>query len=564
MAIPSSPILSTILTISGYDIYMNNIPADKLAMIKKDLSIMPKVCPGYGDENPEPYLLFQEDPATNYIRIPLHYGIKKFGIPLEHHKDKVVNVNMNFASPLRDYQIKIVETFMKSIEGKTAGGGIISVGCGRGKTVMALNIASRINMKTLILVHKEFLANQWRERALQFIPNVRIGTIQGKLFDVQDKDLVIGMIQSLSDVRKDSDYPLEIFKQFGLIIADECHHLGARQFSRVLQKYCIPYTLGLSATPKRNDNCENVFHHYLGDFVYKDSIDAIISGSPDALVHRYEYRYNNMAYCREIKNFKGKPNIINMEGNITKCLKRTKFVVDYIIPELLDAGRKILILSSRLEHIDIIKILLEEKITEQQSINEWTGYGIGLYLGGMKQKDLDISATKQILIATYVMAEEAFDCPTLNTLIMMTPKKNIEQAVGRIMRQKKEDRLIMPLVVDIVDMFSSFHKWNFLRKKFYSKKRYLVETIEVLDDEEIPKFKKNKLIEDYSSGCKLKDNCVLVEEDDEEADDDNLEDENGDNSEQIIKTKSKAKKKPASSKKQQTPNPYEDVEYLMD
>lgn len=487
------------LHIGGYELDTTKLHPSKLVDIKKDLSIVPKVCPGYGDDNPDPYLLYQETETT--IRVPIHYGINKFGIPVHHDKSSVKSANMKFASPLRDYQIEIIDTYLKSIAGKSAGGGIISVGCGRGKTVMALNIASRLNLKTLILVHKEFLANQWRERALQFIPGVRLGTIQGKTFDVQDKDLVIGMIQSLSDVRKDGDYPTEIFKQFGLVIADECHHLGARQFSRVLQKWCIPYTLGLSATPKRGDNCEKVFHYYLGDFVYKDSIEAIVGGTPDALVRRYEYRFNNTAYCREITNFKGKPNVVSMEGNITKCLKRTKFVIDNIIPDLIDAGRKILILSSRLEHIDTIKKLLEDKITLKRTEALWTNTEVGLYLGGMKQRDLDISATKQILIATYVMAEEAFDCPTLNTLIMMTPKKNIEQAVGRIMRQKKEDRLMMPLIVDIVDLFSSFHKWSAMRKKFYSKKRYLVETFNVNDDSEIPDIKMEKTLTDFTSAA---------------------------------------------------------------
>ena len=499
----------TKLSIDGYEI--DNKELD-IASIKKDLTVIPKVCPGYGDDDPDPYLLYTETPST--IRVPIHYGIAKFGIPANHDISKVQKVNMLFTSALRDYQIEIVETFMRAVAGKSAGGGIISVGCGRGKTVMALNIASRLNLKTLILVHKEFLANQWRERAVQFIPGVRLGTIQGKVFDVQDKDLVIGMIQSLSDTRKDGDYPVEIFKQFGLVIADECHHLAARQFSRVLQKWCIPFTLGLSATPKRGDGCEKVFHHYLGDFVYKDSVAAIVGGTPDALVRRYEYRYNNTAYCRDMTNFKGKPNVVGMESNITKCAKRTIFVVNHILKDLIDSGRKILILSSRLEHIAAIKQLLEEVIATKQANNDWPTAAVGLYLGGMKQRDLDISATKQILIATYVMAEEAFDCPTLNTLIMMTPKKNIEQAVGRIMRQKKEDRLMMPLVIDIVDMFSSFYKWSSMRKRYYYKKQYLVENYQVNDDGDAPVVKMEKPICDYASGVDAAD--ISCDDDEDE------------------------------------------------
>ena len=76
----------------------------------------------------------------------------------------------------------------------------------------------------------------------------------------------------------------------------------------------------------------------------------------------------------------------------------------------------------------------------------------------MKQVDLDESTTKRILIATYDMAEEAFDCKALNTLILSTPKKNIIQAVGRIMRQKKSERQFVPHIIDVVDTFSNFKK----------------------------------------------------------------------------------------------------------
>jgi superfamily II DNA or RNA helicase len=360
-------------------------------------------------------------------------------------------------------------------------------------TVMALNIAAQLNLKTLILVHKEFLGNQWRERAEQFLPGVRIGSIQGKKYDVQDKDLVIGMIQSLSDARKDNDFPPEIFRQFGLVIADECHHLGARQFSRVLKKYCMKYTLGLSATPKRADGMSNVFHHYLGDIIYQDASIELSEEEkrllhiPDAQVTIYEYELNDAKYNKELFNFKKKPNVTVMETNITKCAKRTMFILS-LLPGLVEENRNILILSSRLEHIYLMQDLITSLITKYQNPEhpqhtKWANVSVGLYLGGMKQSDLDISATRRIIIATYVMAEEAFDCPSLNTLIMATPKRNIEQAVGRILRQKKADRRMVPWIIDIKDNFSSFVRWSDSRKKYYRKKKYDISYYEVNDNQ---------------------------------------------------------------------------------
>ena len=107
---------------------------------------------------------------------------------------------------------------------------------------------------------------------------------------------------------------------------------------------------------------------------------------------------------------------------------------------------------------------------------------VGLYLGGMKQENLDISATKRVIIATFNMAEEAFDCKTLNTLIYATPHNNIEQAVGRILREEKKKRKFIPLIIDLYDTFSSFAKWNKLREKYYKTKGYPMKVYDVEDN----------------------------------------------------------------------------------
>ena len=82
------------------------------------------------------------------------------------------------------------------------------------------------------------------------------------------------------------------------------------------------------------------------------------------------------------------------------------------------------------------------------------------------------------MLGTISMASEGFDCKTLNTIILASPKSNIEQAVGRILRQKKEDRKHIPLIIDIIDNFSVFQRQGEKRKKFYKKNNY---NIEILD-----------------------------------------------------------------------------------
>ena len=118
-----------------------------------------------------------------------------------------------------------------------------------GKTVIALNIISKLKTKTLVIVHKGFLVEQWIERIQQFLPKARIGKIQGQIIDIEDKDIVIGMLQSLSM----KEYPQNMFKEFGLLIVDEVHHIAAEVFVRSLFKIITKNVLGLSATIQRKD-----------------------------------------------------------------------------------------------------------------------------------------------------------------------------------------------------------------------------------------------------------------------------------------------------------------------
>ena len=433
--------------------------------IKSDLTIKPFVCPGYGNEDDiTPYKIYLEN--TDKLYMPYYYAIAKFGgIPPKSKIPSPEPITITFSSErqMRPYQIDIIATYMASAT--KIGGGIISVGCGRGKTVMALKILEELKVKTLILVHKEFLMNQWVDRIKEYLPTARVGYIQGKMLDIRDKDIVLAMVQSLSDPRKDRDYPPEIFNGFGLIIADECHHMAARQFCRALGKYTFKYTLGLSATPNRADGLSQVFKWYLGEIVYKDAEikksaeDIALDHIPNASVKIYRYSNTDYTYCKEMLNYKKKADIVKMKGNIAKCERRTRFIISFI-PGLIAEGRTILILSSLRNHI----AQMLQWITNM-AIPECT---IGLYIGGMKQRDLDESAKCRVIIATFNMAEEAFDCKTLNTLIYATPHKNIEQAVGRILREEKQKRAFIPLVIDVQDMFSSFKNWNRIREKYYN------------------------------------------------------------------------------------------------
>lgn len=465
--------MKTKLSCKGYTIRKSQMNPDMIESLKKELTVSPKVCPGYGSDEPVSYKIYKENDSKMYL--PFYYGKKKYGSPTSTELSTPIPISLTFSKELRDYQTHIVATYRKHIT-PDFGGGIISVGCGRGKTVMGLKIIQEIGVKTLIIVHKDFLMNQWRERIEEYLPDARIGFIQGKTLDIVNKDIIIGMIQSLSDPRKDTDYPKEVFQDIGLLIADECHHLAAKQFCRSLMKYTFKYTLGLSATPTRLDGLTKVFKLFLGDIIYRDkeikksAEELALEHIPDGMVSYYQYLNTNQSYCKTILNYQKKPQTPSMETQISKFEPRNQFILS-LLPSLVEEGRKILILSSRREHIFHL---------EEEMIAKKIGDGsVGLYLGGMKQRDLDESTTKKIIIATFDMAEEAFDCKALNTLILSTPKKNIIQAVGRIMRQKKSEQVVVPHIIDIVDNFSNFKKWSKQRKEYYLDKKYPIKVYDV-------------------------------------------------------------------------------------
>ena len=327
-------------------------------------------------------------------------------------------------------------------------------------TVLSLYIASLYSVKTLVITHKSFLLNQWKDRAEEFT-NANIGIIQQNKIDVKDKQIVIGMLQSIA---KDK-YDPEIFKDFGLVIFDEAHHAPSKYFSRALPIINCKRTLALSATPNRADKLEKILYWYFGDILYKQPteklntvlIKMIKFDSQDK--HFKEYRTN---YGNDIN----RPKTIN---KITEIQSRNKLIIKIIKEFIEEEGRKLLVLSDRINHLQIL----------HDSINLLKITTCSYYIGGMKQKDLDKSTESQVIFATFSMAQEALDIPELNTLLMVTPRKEVEQAVGRITRKK--DHLVQPTVIDIIDQLPSFDRQSNHRKKFYTSKDFAIRLFEAVE-----------------------------------------------------------------------------------
>jgi superfamily II DNA or RNA helicase len=334
--------------------------------------------------------------------------------------------------------------------------GIISLHTGGGKTVCALYIASRLRVPALVVVHNTFLRDQWIDRVKAFLPNARIGRVQADVADVADKDVVIVMLQTLS-MKELND---NLFASIGLVIIDECHHIASEVFVQALPKVTSKYMLGLSATPDRKDKLMYAIHWFLGPLLYKsetgDSVDTQVN------VEVYEYKNDDPEFNEIVMSSQGMVSVPIMVNKLTGCEDRTKWLCG-ILEDVTEGGRQILVLSDRVQHCQDILAGLSPELRETACI-----------LGTAVKPELrtEYCKTKAILIATYSMCKEGFDVPTLNTLVMATPRPDIDQIVGRILRVEKKGRVVHPLIVDIVD--PQFRRQFGMRNGLYKKRQYRV------------------------------------------------------------------------------------------
>ena len=448
--------VATYLGQKGYSIYKENICVKEQQFIRDELMVrayVPK-----SPVQPPPFPIYRESSSKLYI--PRFFGIETYGEPDELHITNGDAIHLSFNGGLRDYQKKIVETYLKNVDDVKGGGGSLEIPCGRGKTVMALKLIEQLQTKTLVIVHKSFLLDQWIERIEQFLPGARVGKIQGQIIDIENKDIVIGMLQSLSM----KEYPQSMFKSFGFTIVDECHHISSEVFSRSLLKIVTKYVLGLSATMQRKDGLTRVFKMFLGDIIYKEKRDA----TDDVLVKAIEYVSNDEEFEETEYDWRGNPQYSKMITKLCSYNRRCEFILDVLKKELDTFPEQQIMILGQNKNI----LIYLHKAIEMRNIAS-----VGFYVGGMKKDDLKSSESKKVIIATYAMAAEALDIKTLTSLFLVTPRTDITQAVGRILRVKHK----RPLVVDFIDTHKVFkNQWS-KRLSFYKKNKYKTQYATNLD-----------------------------------------------------------------------------------
>ena len=444
----------TSLSRQGYSVKKTSFDEKDIESVKRELTV--EVKNGMFDNiAPKRYVLYQENDTKLYI--PKYYGLQRFGVPDRNViSDGEHRPNMNFIGTLRENQVLQVNAFLEACKDPNKMGGLINLGCGNGKSIIAIAISCILKVKILFVSHKEFLNVQFAERITQFCPEAKIGIIKQNKVDIEDKDFVVGSLQSIAM----RDYDPSIFKDFGLVIIDEVHHCAAEVFCRALVKTCSKYTLGLSATLNRKDGLQRVFKWYIGTPVIKLVHNK--NDDSDVDVKLYYFNDNNPKYCK-IETIYNKISPVKMLGNVVSYKPRVLFCCKAIIENMSD-DRKMIVLSERKALLyDIHKILSETPDFK---------YTMGFYVGGMTQKKLEESSSTQIILGSNSMLAEGYDNQLLNSIILVSPMGEIEQQIGRILRLQKENRKVKPLVIDIVDNFSIFINRFNKRKAYYSKNNY--------------------------------------------------------------------------------------------
>lgn len=337
--------------------------------------------------------------------------------------------------------------------------GVLCAATGFGKTVVSAKIISELKINTLIIVNRNGLLEQWKERLSYFldIDKKEIGQL-GKSKDKLNGKLDVASFQSL--YKKDNLD--EIIKNYGLVIVDECHHVAAFSFEKVLKAIRSKYVYGLTATPTRKDRWHKIIYMQCGDIRVRVSNKELKQNRE--MEHIVIVKKTNYKYIPVEE--KDKIQIAEVLNDMGHNVFRNSMIIDDIGKCILE-GRVPIVLTERVEHLKILKENLE-------SLN----VPIVVYKGNMgkkKTKEIqdiikksDESNSSRIILATSSSIGEGFDDSRLDTLFLTMPvswKGRIIQYVGRLHREHEDKQKV--IVYDYLDNMKVLEKMYSRRLKGY-------------------------------------------------------------------------------------------------
>ncbi|MFY4857380.1 TOTE conflict system archaeo-eukaryotic primase domain-containing protein [Aliarcobacter butzleri] len=289
---------------------------------------------------------------------------------------------------------------------------------GFGKTLLGAKIFEIRACSTLIVVNKNMLLNQWIERFVDYFGYNKkdIGYL-GKGFNKLNGQIDVATMQSLKNDPK-------IIENYSFVIVDECHHIPALTFEQIIKSFKGRYILGLSATPNRKDELQPILFQQLGEISYE---------------YKKKKTHTNKLQIIRTQFVSNADNYATIINELCIDEDRNNLIVD-IIKKNID--RKILLLTDRIEHINVLENFLQKENIDYISVH-----------GSLNKKEqvenMNLVKTKSLILATTSYFGEGIDFPHLNTILFATPISyygRLIQYLGRIGRGNQEC-----LAIDFLD-----------------------------------------------------------------------------------------------------------------
>jgi superfamily II DNA or RNA helicase len=321
--------------------------------------------------------------------------------------------------------------------------GIIVAPTGYGKTVLGIALTAYLKMNTLVLTNRVSICKQWKAQISEFSNIQDIGICYGGKCNLGE-NIDVATFQSLNSY----DSIEKLKDHYGIILIDEVHHLAAYTFEQVIRTFSAKHIYGLTATPKRSDGLETITEMLIGGI--------IAEGTP------VKNNVQKDLYVRFMDTqFTFEDDIHDMTNTIMYDKSRNRIIVDDILHNVQE-NKTILVLSERVEHINILKKHLSPKVKNLFVLH-----------GKLSQKEKNniFETIKNmddpfVILATGKYIGEGFDDDRLDTLLITMPfkwKGTLAQYVGRLNRQRKDKKEVS--VYDYVDIQSRIYSNMFLKRQ---------------------------------------------------------------------------------------------------
>lgn len=552
----------------GYKIPISALHKDDLKDLYTQLTIHP--LQNYVKAAAEaPVVAYRRN--STHIFLPMSFGFRRYGFPHATNMKCTERIAEHLVFDpnilIRPEQKEVIDAYLAHVNksylefgewNETTGdfdvsmilnfgdGGVVQLPCGAGKTIIIIKLLSVLRIPMCMVVTNNGLVTQAREQLEKCLPGVRIGLVQGDIYDVEDKDVVICMLQTVYKMKQFSNY----FKQrYGFLVLDEAHRMVSSEYCAAMNNISAQYRLAVSATlDNRTDGLELLLDMYMGPTLVSKKRDG---KGDDLIVHAITFEHKDEKFNRTELDENGQMSYSAMLSKLSYFQPRIYFIMRIVLdiiqefpetPEVrkqldsivsvpvrapqrkkkapcagekrareVDSDDECSNKKSKLcdgeasdnMHVKSVKKRARPTIgdtppskkTKTNHPVDKSGYigethiiifgvqkdlliqlyellrknnvSVGMFVGGMSEEELATSVRCQVILATYSMAAEGLDIPTLSVWIAATPRSEIEQSVGRILRRKNKK-----MVIDIVDKHAVFRAQFKKRRVFYDRCNY--------------------------------------------------------------------------------------------